>query len=117
MNYGVEIQSINKGDEGLYSVKTKAGDFEGANLAVCVPAAEASNLIGSFEPQISEMVSKIKYQLIESFGVVVEKEETDLKSFAGLVPVVITSYSIHYTKLYDLLDMQNITDLFNLLLF
>jgi protoporphyrinogen oxidase len=86
VKYGMDIRSVNKDAEGIYSIATKDGDFESANLAICTAVAGVGDLISSVAPEISEKAARIKYQPIESFGVVIAREDTDLQHFAGLVP-------------------------------
>jgi protoporphyrinogen oxidase len=85
INYKVNIKSIVRSDEG-YLIKTGEGDFKSTNLALCVSLPAAVELMKPFASELAEKVSKIQHQVIESFGVVVEKSATDLKPFAGLVP-------------------------------
>ncbi len=93
MNYGVHIQSIEKNEKG-YTIKTKDDIFECSKLAICTSVSATPELIQPIEPEIAEKISKIQFQAIESFGVVVQKNDTDLKPFAGLVPVDDVFFSV-----------------------
>jgi protoporphyrinogen oxidase len=83
--YGVSISKIDKTDDG-YVIKSQEDTFFCKNLAICVAVPSVADLIKTFAPDVAAKVSKIQYQVIESFGVVMEKSATDLKPFAGLVP-------------------------------
>ena len=43
-------------------------------------------MIAGVAPDVVDRIAKIKYQKIESYGVIVSKDATRLKPFAGLVP-------------------------------
>ncbi len=83
---GVKISGINKIADG-FQIKTENGEFVGRNIAVCTSLPEVPLLISDYAPRIAEKISIIKHQSIESFGVIVPKEASGLKPFAGLVPI------------------------------
>ncbi len=86
VRYDVGIEKIEQDAEG-YLVDTISGQFHSKNLCISTPVPAVPALISSFAPDVAGKVSKIAFQEIESFGVVVEKESIDVKPFAGLVPV------------------------------
>lgn len=86
ITYGTNINGLEAVDAG-YRVRTNHGAFECANLAICTPVGIAASLTTTLHPALSSLLNKIRYQQIESFGVVVPAESTPLKPFAGLVPV------------------------------
>ncbi len=86
VKYGVEIKKIEKQTDG-FIIKTNNGDFKSTKLSLCTSVTSAPELIREVFPDLAEKISKIKFQKIESFGVVVPKEATGLKPFAGLVPL------------------------------
>jgi len=85
LNYGVEIGKIEKGEDD-FIVKTNEGVFKCKNLSICTSITSAPGLIAGVAPDVVDRIAKIKYQKIESYGVIVPKDATRLKPFAGLVP-------------------------------
>lgn len=85
IKYDTEIEKIDKTNDG-YTVKTNHGPFTSDRLAVCTSVTAVPELIVGLSPDIADKISMIKHQRIESFGVVVPKEASALKPFAGLVP-------------------------------
>lgn len=83
---GIEIVDIAQTEDG-FKVKTKTGEFFSTYLSICTPITSAPKLISNIAPELAELISKIKFQQIESLGVVVSKDATSLKPFAGLVPI------------------------------
>jgi len=86
IKYGIDIGKIDKLSNG-FKIKTDQGVFECKQLAVCTSITSAPQLIAGISAELAEKISRIKFQEIESYGVVVAKENLDLKPFAGLVPV------------------------------
>lgn len=80
------IEKIEKTEKG-YRLKTTNGVFTCTNLSICTSVTSAPDLIRGISPQIAEKIEAIKFQKIESFGVIVAKDASELKPFAGLVPV------------------------------
>ncbi len=93
IQYGVHVESIDK-SESSYTIKTKKDSYVSSKLAVCTPVSVTPDMIKSFAPEVAELVSKILFQPIESYGVVVSKEHVDIKPFAGLVPVDDVFFSV-----------------------
>lgn len=85
VKYGIDIQKIDNTNEG-FTLKTSDGVFMGKNLSICTSITSVPDLIAGIDQGLAGKVSSIKYQKIESFGVVVSKEASNLKPFAGLVP-------------------------------
>ena len=83
---GVEINSIEKTVAG-FTLKTTKGNFTSKKLSICTSVTSAPKLIGSVSSELADQISKIKFQKIESMGVIVPKEASGLKPFAGLVPL------------------------------
>jgi len=93
VKYGVHIDSIEKSESG-YTVKAKNETYNSPKLAVCTPVSVTPDIIKSIAPEVAEKVSKIQFQPIESFGVVINNEHVDIKPFAGLVPVDAVFFSV-----------------------
>lgn len=86
MKFGIEINQIEKVDEG-FVLKTNEGDFKCKRLSICTSVTSAPALIKNVSLELEDKISKIKFQKIESLGVMVAKEATELETFAGLVPI------------------------------
>ena len=80
-----DIGKIDKNEEG-YRLKADNGVFICKYLSVCTPVQVVPDLVVGIAPEIAEKVATIKFQKIESFGVVVDKDASGLQPFAGLVP-------------------------------
>jgi oxygen-dependent protoporphyrinogen oxidase len=93
LKYGVHIDSIEKSESG-YTVKTNKNTYLAPKLAVCTPVSVTPDIIKPLAPEVAEKVSKIQFQPIESFGVVINNEHADIKPFAGLVPVDDVFFSV-----------------------
>lgn len=93
MRYGLNIETIEKTSSG-YLVKAGADSFSTGNLAICTPVPAVPALIKAINPELAAKVAQIKYQVIESFGMVVSIQDTDLKPFAGLVPTQDDFFSV-----------------------
>lgn len=86
IQYEVQIEKIeNSGSD--YIIKTPKGMFRCAKLCISTPLPVTAKLLSTVAPDLTAMLSEIKHQNIESFGVVVERKSLDVKPFAGLVPV------------------------------
>jgi protoporphyrinogen/coproporphyrinogen III oxidase len=83
---GQIIKTIEKNQEG-YLIKTENEEFGTAKLAVCTSVTSTPKLLEKISPELSTKISKIKFQKIESLGVVIPKDASKLKNFAGLVPL------------------------------
>ena len=51
-------------------------------------------MIEDIHPAVADQIARIKFQKIESFGVIVPSDATDIKPFAGLVPVDDVFFSV-----------------------
>ena len=85
VKYNTEIDKIDKTKSG-YSLKTNKGTFTCKQISICTSITSVPDLIVGILPTVADKVAKIKNQKIESFGVVVSKDATEIKPFAGLVP-------------------------------
>jgi protoporphyrinogen/coproporphyrinogen III oxidase len=83
--YGLDTKSLEKISDG-YLVKAGKHSFSSANIAICTSALAVPEVLKDLHPEIAAKISQLKCQTIESFGVVVSAQDTDLKPFAGLVP-------------------------------
>ncbi len=80
--------------EGGYSVQTDDEEFISPRLAVCTSVSEVPMLIGKIAPDAAELITGIHYVKVESFGVMIPKDASPLKPFAGLVPLNEDFYSV-----------------------
>lgn len=85
IKYGTDIGKIEKNELG-FALKTNHGVFTCNQLAICTSVTSAPDLIAGIAPPIADAIGKIQHQKIESFGVVIPKDASMLKPFAGLVP-------------------------------
>lgn len=85
VKYAANIGKIDKSERG-FVLKTDQGVFTCNQLSICSTITSVPDLIVGIESELADKIAKIKYQRIESFGVVIPKEATELKPFAGLVP-------------------------------
>ena len=85
VKYAANIGKIDKSERG-FVLKTDQGVFTCNQLSICSTITSVPDLIVGIEPELADKIAKIKYQRIESFGVVIPNEATELKPFAGLVP-------------------------------
>ena len=86
IKYNTEIGKIDKSESG-YTLKTNQGVFICNHLSVCTSVTSVPELIVGIAPDLADKIAKIKYQKIESFGIIVLKDATEIKLFAGLVPI------------------------------
>ena len=86
IKFGVEISEIKKVD-GAYVLKTNEGNFSCHNLSICTSVTSIPALLNNISTELADKISKIRFQKIESLGVMVSKEATAIKPFAGLVPI------------------------------
>ena len=93
VNYGTEITNISKSNDG-FLVKSAVDEFACRHLAVCTSVGAVPPLIVSSFPEIAAKIAQVKYQTIESLGVVVKKEVLSHKPFAGLVPINDNFFSV-----------------------
>ena len=61
------------------------GAYSSRNLALATDANTAARLLKSSFPEISERLSKIKVNIVESMGVALEKKAVSLPLMAGLI--------------------------------
>ncbi len=86
LKFEIEISEI-KYVDGTYELITNAGNFSCKNLSICTSVTSAPTLLNHISTQIAEKISKIKFQKIESLGVILPKDATTIVPFAGLVPI------------------------------
>jgi len=84
--YGTQIERVTKSDDGIV-VKCTSGEYLCGNLAVCTSVGMTPKIIETCFPEVATKISQLKYQNIESLGVVVKKDALTHKPFAGLVPI------------------------------
>jgi protoporphyrinogen oxidase len=87
------VQSITQKD-GMYRVVAGKQEYECNRLVIACSLPAVPELISEFAPDIADKISTIKYQSVESMGVVVGKDDVELKPFAGLVPTHDDFYSV-----------------------
>ena len=85
VKYGIDIDVIERSGDELV-IKSSQGDFNAKNLAICTSVTSAPGLVEGIDNELAERLRSILYQKIESFGLVVAKDASGLKPFAGLVP-------------------------------
>jgi protoporphyrinogen oxidase len=83
---GSDIGKIEQTTSG-YRIKTNQGVFNAKKLALCTSVTAIPELVVSIAPAVADKIAMLKYQKIESLGVVVPKDATALRAFAGLVPI------------------------------
>ncbi len=86
IKYKTEIKNIGKTEAG-YELSTNQGTFSCENLAICASITSVPALLNGISPELAGRMAAIKNQMIESLGVILPKDATPLKPFAGLVPV------------------------------
>jgi oxygen-dependent protoporphyrinogen oxidase len=72
--------------KGSYLVSSKGESFECGYLAICAALPAVPGLLKGIDGTLAKKVSKIQYRLVESLGIIIKKDATDIKLFAGLVP-------------------------------
>jgi oxygen-dependent protoporphyrinogen oxidase len=72
--------------KGSYLVSSKGESFECGHLAICAALPAVPELLKGIDGTLAEKVSKIQYRPVESLGIIIKKDATDIKLFAGLVP-------------------------------
>jgi protoporphyrinogen/coproporphyrinogen III oxidase len=88
-----EVSLITK-SEGRFVVELTDGrGFESDRLALAIPPSEASRLTAGIAPELSDVLSRIKSETIETVGVAVAKEKLTLPLVAGLIPIEDDFYS------------------------
>ena len=85
VKYTCIIEKIDKLSDG-FQIKTDQGKFGAEKLAICTSVTSVPALVEGIDKDLAAKVNSIKYQKIESFGLVVAKDASGLKPFAGLVP-------------------------------
>lgn len=93
MIYGLDIKSIEKVSDN-YLVKAGNQSFSSGNMAICTSAPAVPELVKVLNQEIATKIAQVKFQAVESFGVVVSAHDTDVKPFAGLVPTHDDFYSV-----------------------
>lgn len=90
---GKEVRAITYGS-GQFRVEADGSLYETDTLALAVPASAAAQLLQSPFPGISDLLSKIKVETVESAGIVINKELIQLPPVAGLIPYSDSFYSV-----------------------
>jgi oxygen-dependent protoporphyrinogen oxidase len=82
---GTTVSAIDFSD-ATYRIGTAAGaTFETQNLALAVPPPEASSLLSELHPELAALLSRIKFETIETVGVALRKERVHLAPLAGII--------------------------------
>ena len=90
---GAEVTRITKGS-GHFLVELADGrDFVGEHLALATPPPEASRLAAVIDPDLSQVLARIKVENIESVGIAVAKDKLNIPPLAGIIPADDDFYS------------------------
>ncbi len=91
---GKEIRTVTVSDD-IFSVATGDGsEYSSRNLALATDANTAARLLKSSFPEISERLSTIQVNVVESMGVALEEKTSSLPLLAGLIAVNDSFYSV-----------------------
>jgi len=91
---GQNITSINyKGN--YFEIASEAGPYEAEYLAIAASASSAAGILKESFPEISERLSRIRVEKIESAGVAVKREDVEsIPPAAGIIPSSDIFYSV-----------------------
>ena len=90
---GHEVLSIQSND-GSFRVATEGASYEADRLALATPASVAAWLLRGAFPELSERLSRIQVEPVESMGVAVRKDAVSLPQVAGIIPVSDDFFSV-----------------------
>jgi protoporphyrinogen oxidase len=90
---GKEVRAITS-DSGHFRVEANGSIYETATLAIATPASVAAQLLQVPFPGVSEKLSQIKVEAVESAGTVINKELVSIPPVAGLIPSSDSFYSV-----------------------
>lgn len=82
---GKEVQTVEFGD-GLFNITTiDRSSYESFSLAFATPVSVAAQLLQTSFPGLSDQLSRIKVNTIETVGVVLRKDAITLSPLAGII--------------------------------
>jgi protoporphyrinogen oxidase len=90
---GKEVISVNTSNN-LFQIITKDSSYESDFLAIATPASVAARFLREQFPQVSEKLSHIKVETVESVGVAIKADLISIPSVAGIIPSSDSFYSI-----------------------
>ncbi len=90
---GKEVRAITSSN-GHFRVDANGSIYETNNLALATPASVAAQLLQGPFPGVSEKLSQIKVEAVESAGTVINKELVSIPLVAGLIPSSDSFYSV-----------------------
>jgi len=81
-------------DSGHFRIDADGSIYETDTLALATPASAAAELLQEPFPRVSEKLSQIKVEAVESAGTVINKELVSIPPVAGLIPSSDSFYSV-----------------------
>lgn len=90
---GKEVVSVNTGNN-LFGIITRDAEYESDFLALATSASEAAEILRKAFPQVSEGLSQIKVNKVESMGVAVMSDLISIPHVAGIIPSSDSFYSV-----------------------
>ncbi len=84
---GKKIEMISLNDVVSAVTLSDGSGYESRSLALATPASSAAKLSGTFSPELSALLSKIRTETIETVGVAIRKDALSLKPLAGIIAV------------------------------
>ncbi len=82
---GMEVKSV-RFENGKYIVRTASGDeLTAPTLALAMPSALSSAMLSDVNPDIANHLGQLKAASVDSVGVIVRKENINLKPVAALI--------------------------------
>ena len=79
---------------GLFQIATDGARYETNALALATPSFVAAKLLQASFPSVSEKLSRIKVEAVESAGTMINKELVPIAPIAGLIPFSDSFYSV-----------------------
>lgn len=90
---GKEVKTITTADDLFHITAGDGSIYTARNLALATDAGTAAGLLKSPFPELSEHLSKIRINVVESVGVALKKKALSLPRMAGLIAVDDAFYS------------------------
>lgn len=90
---GKEVRTITVSNDLFYIATGDGSAYTARNLAVATDAGTAAAILKSPFPELSEELSKIRVNVVESVGVTMKKKALPLPQMAGLIAVDDAFYS------------------------
>ncbi|MBM3163307.1 MAG: FAD-dependent oxidoreductase [Chlorobi bacterium] len=82
---GMEVRQVRL-ENGRYLLRTADGDeFIASKLALAMPSAISSELLRDVNPDVANHLGQLKAATVDSVGVIVRKEQMNLKPVAALI--------------------------------